>query len=778
MDFKGFDKPNFCGDDGNFKFPVSCENEDDVPLIPKFSRISSLGACSSKHDASVKNKTVVPAKRLLDNNNCLRNSVKKSKVSLYDDGKKNEVDIPLSNLIKRPGKSTDDFFSTLKKKLALIENSYEECEMMREREEKRLQSIKRDIEECCKELENKKKKVCSVRRINEAHDKMQRKIEECMEDFVMKKGQLYLMEDLIEERKQELKIKEIEHFQVKVNISKEIERCQVIDKDRGRKEEELKALSQKIAEFTLELKAKEKELDAINKLIGEETEKLDSERKNVCAQKKEFELVKKQFEGRIKELKQMQCERRVAELVSKEKYYEGRLKELESKNEALEGRKKEFESKEKQVEGREMELESKESQLVGRVKEFESTKKKCEDQLKELVKEHESKQMQCDGRVVELVSKEKDYEGRLKELKSREKKLEEQMEEFESKKEALEGRKKELESKEKKVEGREMEIESKESQLVGRMEEFESTKKKFEDRLNELMKEHESKAREFDIQVKEFECKKKHFENQVEELKSKERKLKGHVNELESKENEVERKVNELKFKKKHFEGQVKDHKSKLNKFDEQSKESKSRKTYIDAEKESELKTKIRDTDHQGGGEEDDREAFEDLNQDGRFKVRIHNDGFFVISENTIEYKGGIDCQWSCDPDRWSYHEILRILNKKGYPKVQLMYYKASGKFKELMNDDGAMEMITESIDNGIVDLYVAARHVKSAKVTTVDENSVIDGNQFLVKVVYPSKKNNTSSDTTPTPSNSTTTTKENENHEATNISAKFRKRK
>jgi hypothetical protein len=170
--------------------------------------------------------------------------------------------------------------------------------------------------------------------------------------------------------------------------------------------------------------------------------------------------------------------------------------------------------------------------------------------------------------------------------------------------------------------------------------------------------------------------------------------------------------------------------------------------------------------------------AFEDLNQDGRFKVRIHNDGFFVISENTIEYKGGIDCQWSCDPDRWSYHEILRILNKKGYPKVQLMYYKASGKFKELMNDDGAMEMITESIDNGIVDLYVAARHVKSAKVTTVDENSVIDGNQFLVKVVYPSKKNNTSSDTTPTPSNSTTTTKENENHEATNISAKFRKRK
>jgi chromosome segregation ATPase len=281
MDFKGFDKPNFCVDDGNFKCPVSCEDEDDVPLIPKFSRITSLGACSSKQDASVKKKTVVPAKRLLDNNDSLHNSVKKSKVSPYDDREKND-DIHLSDLIKRLSKSTDDCFSMMKKKLALIENSYEECEMTKAREETRLQSIKRDIEECCKELENKKKKVSSV---NEAHDKMQRKIEECMEDFVVKKGQLYLMDELIEERKQELKIKEIELFQVKVNTSKEIELCQSIDKDRGRKEEELKALYQKIAEFTLELKAKEKELDAMDKLIGEQAEKLDSERKNVCAQK-------------------------------------------------------------------------------------------------------------------------------------------------------------------------------------------------------------------------------------------------------------------------------------------------------------------------------------------------------------------------------------------------------------------------------------------------------------------------------------------------------------
>ncbi|MCI78499.1 frigida-like protein, partial [Trifolium medium] len=44
---------------------------------------------------------------------------------------------------------------------------------------------------------------------------MQEKIEKCMEDFVVKEGQLYLMEDLIGELKQELNTKEIELIQVK-----------------------------------------------------------------------------------------------------------------------------------------------------------------------------------------------------------------------------------------------------------------------------------------------------------------------------------------------------------------------------------------------------------------------------------------------------------------------------------------------------------------------------------------------------------------------------------
>ncbi|XP_045810190.1 ras association domain-containing protein 8-like [Trifolium pratense] len=250
------------------EMPISCEDEDDVPLLPKFSLISSLGACSSKHDASVKKNTTVPAKRVLDNNNYSHSSVKKSKVEYYAS----------SDLIKRPGKSTNDCFSLLMKDLELVENSYEECKMMTEGEEKRLQSIKRDIEEC-------------------------------MKDFVVKEGQVYLMEELIEERKKEFKAKEIELHQV-------------IDKDLGRKEEEVKALESEESQLV----GRVEEFESIKKFEDQLKELV-----------KEHEPKQKQCEDRVKELdsKQKQCDGRVVELVSKEKGYEGRLKELESREKKL-----------------------------------------------------------------------------------------------------------------------------------------------------------------------------------------------------------------------------------------------------------------------------------------------------------------------------------------------------------------------------------------------------------------------------------------------------------
>ncbi|WJX74144.1 hypothetical protein P8452_57836 [Trifolium repens] len=672
MNVEGSDKPKFCGagddENGNFKLPVSCEifdfeNEDDVPLLLRFSPISSLGTCSNKLDASVvktKPTAIVPVKRVLDNTKSLNISVKKSKVSPFDDREKNEDDIRLSDIIKMPGKSSDKCFSSLKINLAVLEKSFEACKRKRLVEKKRLRSVRSDIQKCCKELESKKKKICSIRRINEAHDEIQGKIDECMKDFVVKEKQLYLMEDLIGERKQELETKEIELNRVKGNISKkEIELRQVIDnidKDRERKEEELKALSRKITEFAFELKSKEKDLDAMNKLIGKQVEKLVSERKKLlqCTQMKEFESMKKQFEGQVKELesKQKQCEGLMVELESKEKNFEGRLKELESrkkelegnmkefesKEEALEGRMKELESKEKQVEGRAMELESREMQHEGREKEFKSKVERFEDQVKELeikkedfesqlkvlesidnqlagqVKDFESNKQEFECQMKELASKQKHFEGRVKELESREKQLEGHMKEFESKEEALEGRKNELELKEKQFEGWAMELQSKESQLVGRVEEIESEKMKFEGQVKELakvvvsrkghfqsqLKELDSKEKQIEeqqkqleMQVKEHELKAREFDSQVKELESKKKHFESQVKELKSEERRLKGQVKELESKEKKFKGPAKKFRSKADEFEGRVKEMESEKKHLESRlKELESKEK------------------------------------------------------------------------------------------------------------------------------------------------------------------------------------------
>ncbi|RHN75861.1 hypothetical protein MtrunA17_Chr2g0325801 [Medicago truncatula] len=78
-------------------------------------------------------------------------------------------DVPISWRIKMHAMSSEKSFSLLKKELALVETSFEECKRKRQVEEGRLQSIKRDVEECSKELENKKKEISCVGRINEVH---------------------------------------------------------------------------------------------------------------------------------------------------------------------------------------------------------------------------------------------------------------------------------------------------------------------------------------------------------------------------------------------------------------------------------------------------------------------------------------------------------------------------------------------------------------------------------------------------------------------------------
>ncbi|XP_039686737.1 spindle pole body component 110 isoform X2 [Medicago truncatula] len=607
MDFEASNKRNFCvgdDDDGNLNVNNSCEKKtshsdvmrepvscqdfesehdvDEVPVSPKFSPISSLGTCSSKRDLSVQTRdigiTTMPVKRLFDNSNSLHISVKKLKMSPYYDQNEDKDDIPSSNRTGRLGKSADKSFSSLKKEVKLVEKLFKKCKRKRKVEEKRLQSIKRDIEDCWKELGKKKQQVICVRRLNEIHNNMLGKLE--------------------------------------------------------RKEEELKALAQKVAECNMELESKEKELDAMKILVSGQAEILESERKKLLkvmsirqndprAQMEDFESMKKCFEGQVKELeskekqvegramelnsKEMQLEVRENEFKSKLEKFEGQEKELVSKQKHFEIRLKELESKEKHLQGRVKASESREKQLEGHVKQFESKKVELEYCIKEMeskkklfknwVNELESKKKEVEGRAMELESKEMQLEGRKKEFESKEEKFEGQMKEREFKIQHFESQLKELESKENQLVGRvkefkfkEKELVSKQKHIVSRMKKLDSNEKQHEARV----KEHELKEKELEGRVKELELQNKHFESQVEDFKSKDKQIEERWKKLESKENQFKVKVQELELKEKQVAGRVKELESRLDKFDGQLKEPEltgkqyeALKKYINEEKES-----------------------------------------------------------------------------------------------------------------------------------------------------------------------------------------------
>ncbi|PNX89498.1 frigida-LIKE protein, partial [Trifolium pratense] len=336
------------------------DDNDDVPLSKRLSHLSSLVTCSTKQDSSVKKSdtTKVPVKRLFHNSKSLCGSMKKPMVSptTYDDndddGDDDDDDVPISSIIKMPAMSTDKSFSSLKKDIVLVENSFEECKRMRQEEETRLQSIKKDIEKFSKELENKKIQVGCVRRINEIHKKLKGKIEECVKDFVAKEGKLYLMEELIGERKQELR-------QVMDNISK-------------RKHFETKVKEFESKEKRFEMKVKEMVMDLVSMQAH-----FDSQVKELESNKKEHERRVKDHESKVREF-----ETQVKELESKKKHFERHVEKLKPKERQLRGQVEELESKEKQLDSRVKEFESKKDKFEGRVKELESGKKHFERRLK------------------------------------------------------------------------------------------------------------------------------------------------------------------------------------------------------------------------------------------------------------------------------------------------------------------------------------------------------------------------------------------------------------
>ncbi|WJX69358.1 hypothetical protein P8452_53617 [Trifolium repens] len=370
------------------------DDNDDVPLSKRLSRLSSLGTCSTKRDSSVKKSdtttTTVAVKRLFDNSKFLCGSMKKPKVSPtpYDDDNDeyDDDDVPISSIIKMPAMSTDKSFSSLKKELALVENSFEECKRKRQEEEKRLKSITKEIEKFSEELRNKKTQVSCVRKINEIHKKMKGKIEECVKDFLAKEGQLHLMEVLIGERKQEL--------------------CQVMDNISKWKHFETEVKEFESKEKRFERKVKETVKDLVSMLA------------HFDWQVKEFESNKKEHEGQVKdhESKVREFDTQMKEWESKKKHFESQVEKLKSKKRHFRGHAEEHESKEKQLDGRVKEFKSKKDKFEGRVKELESGNEHFERRLKDL----ESKEKQFEVQVKEFQPKAEEFNGLVKEFESKE----------------------------------------------------------------------------------------------------------------------------------------------------------------------------------------------------------------------------------------------------------------------------------------------------------------------------------------------------------------------
>jgi len=239
--------------------------------------------------------TTRPVKRLFDSKNSVDFSAKKSKVSLYDDRDKDEDDIPSLNISKRRGKSADNSFSSLRKELASLKKSFEECNGQQV-EERRLRSIKRAIEKCCKELENKETQVRELEfeknildgRVNEFESKkgefegLVKNFESERKSFESRQKEFESKEKELERRVMEFQSKE-EEFKVKVKVFEAKE-----EKFEGKMQQFEKQVEDNLKSVkALELKENEIEV---------QIKDLESKLNNFGGQPKELELTDKQYD--------------------------------------------------------------------------------------------------------------------------------------------------------------------------------------------------------------------------------------------------------------------------------------------------------------------------------------------------------------------------------------------------------------------------------------------------------------------------------------------------
>jgi len=77
---------------------------------------------------------------------------------------------------------------------------------------------------------------------------------------------------------------------------------------------------------------------------------------------------------------------------------------------------------------------------------------------------------------------------------------------------------------------------------------------------------------------------------------------------------------------------------------------------------------------------------------DQRFKVVVHH-GVHFQSDGLFEYIDGKTSNWSCDPNRWIYFEVLALLREIGYISVKRLWYVVE-KLDILFDDNSVINMV------------------------------------------------------------------------------------
>ncbi|OMO60702.1 hypothetical protein COLO4_33771, partial [Corchorus olitorius] len=92
--------------------------------------------------------------------------------------------------------------------------------------------------------------------------------------------------------------------------------------------------------------------------------------------------------------------------------------------------------------------------------------------------------------------------------------------------------------------------------------------------------------------------------------------------------------------------------------------------------------------------------------------LRVHYQGFFVATDDSLRYEGGFVDDLYVDPDRLNWMELIGLLRRGGYRNIKDIFYKRQyfelfDGVKAVYNDKTVLEMVAEMVLEDEIDLYV-----------------------------------------------------------------------